>query len=197
MELTKIFITALSAVFLLSCNDIDNETIINEKTVELSQNTEKETFREAGQIPSEINFFSKILSVGDNEFELVSLLRDFKREYGSTDFYNNMFELASSELFKNENFKNLRADELSFVLNEMRNLESNMLNIKNIPVILESSLKAGIITKAEFNSITDELVSKNKNEIEKIKWSNDDIRNEKLSELEKVVTTLYHPLYRY
>src|SRR5690606_14921247 len=111
--------------------------------------------------------------------------------YGSTDFYNNLFELASFELFKNENFKNLGKDELKFLLDEMRSVESNILNISNISVILLACKEAGVIDKKEFYDIANEFIIKNKKEIESINWKNDDIRNEKLIELDKISILYY------
>lgn len=194
MKTKNLYILAFVVIFLFSCSN-ENEITTQEKNIDLS--LELVSKREPGQIPSDVNVFSKLLSVKDNEFQQIALLQEFKKEYGSTDFYNNLFELASFELFKNENFKNLGKDELKFLLDEMRSVESNMLNISNISVILIACKEAGVIDKKEFNAITDELISKNKNQIKITKWKNSDVHDEIQTKLNNESSKLYYPLYRY
>ncbi len=194
MKSNNLFILVFVFIILFSCSN-ENEITTQEKNIKLS--LESVNKREPGQIPSDVNVFSKLLSVKDNEFQQIALLQEFKKEYGSTDFYNNLFELASFELFKNENFKNLGKDELKFLLDEMRSVESNMLNISNISVILIACKEAGVIDKKEFNAIADELISKNKNQIKITKWKNSDVHDEIQTKLNNESSKLYYPLYRY
>lgn len=194
MKSNNLFILVFVFIILFSCSN-ENEITTQEKNIKPS--LESVNKREPGQIPSDVNVFSKLLSVKDNEFQQIALLQEFKKEYGSTDFYNNLFELASFELFKNENFKNLGKDELKFLLDEMRSVESNMLNISNISVILIACKEAGVIDKKEFNAITDELISKNKNQIKITKWKNSDVHDEIQTKLNNESSKLYYPLYRY
>lgn len=194
MKSNNLFILVFVFIILFSCSN-ENEITTQEKNIKLS--LESVNKREPGQIPSDVNVFSRLLSVKDNEFQQIALLQEFKKEYGSTDFYNNLFELASFELFKNENFKNLGKDELKFLLDEMRSVESNMLNISNISVILIACKEAGVIDKKEFNAIADELISKNKNQIKITKWKNSDVHDEIQTKLNNESSKLYYPLYRY
>lgn len=189
MKIRGLFIVVFLVVILFSCSNNENEMVTQEKAVNLSE--DKSVFREPGQIPTEINFYSKLLSARDNEFKLIALLQDFKTEYGSTDFYNNLFELTSFELFENENFKNLGADELKFLLDEMKSVKSNMLNIGNIPIILIACKDAEVINRKEITYIADEFYSKNKKQIEMTKWSDLELRDKKQAELSEMVTVIF------
>ena len=189
MKIRGLFIVVFLVVILFSCSNNENEMVTQEKAVNLSE--DKSVFREPGQIPKEVNFYSKLLSARDNEFKLIALLQDFKAEYGSTDFYNNLFELTSFEIFENENFKNIGADELKFLLDEMRSVKSNMLNIGNIPIILIACKDAEVINRKEITYISDEFYSKNKKQIEMTKWSDLELRDKKQAELSEMVTVIF------
>ena len=181
---------------LFSCSN--NETINkNEQTtVDLSEESHEIEFREPGQIPSEIDFFSKLLNSSKNESDLMELLKENKRLYGNTDFYNNIFELIASQLFNHEGFKNLDNEELSFLLEEFVNVPSNIVNIKNIPSLMTACSDAKLFDKSKFLSVFDGLIKKNKLEIEKIKWENTEVKNKKLKEIDDVQKSMYY-LFRF
>jgi hypothetical protein len=177
---------------LFSCSN--NETINkNEQTtVDLSKKSNEIEFRELGQIPSEIDFFSKLLNSSKNVSDLMELLKENKRVYGNTDFYNNIFELTASQLFNHEGFKNLNHEELSFLLDEFVNVPSNIVNVKNIPILMISCIDAKVLDKTKFLSVFDGLIKKNKLEIEKIKWNDSETKNIKIKEINAVQNSTYY-----
>lgn len=189
MKINNLFIV----IFLIVMNSCSN----NESATEREETNTSISARELGQIPVEIDLQSKISSVVGNDFAHINLLKEFKSKYGSADFYNNLFELTLYELFKSETFTDLGVNELRFLLQEVRNVESNMINIKNIPILLNSALDSGLITKNEFEDIARELVSKNEKEILSIQWNNVDIKKKNLADIENIKTILYYKRSRY
>jgi hypothetical protein len=129
----------------------------------------------------------------------IELLRNYKLNHEGSDYYNNLFEISSNRLFISKNFKNLEVSDLTFLLDEMRSLESNMVNIINIPKLLNTLLddhKA--ISEEQFFSIAKELINKNRVELSALDWDNlDDDKNEKFQELDKVHLNLFYPRIRY
>lgn len=185
MKIKSLLFTVLVTFFVFSCVD---ETEIND-----SKN-KKIANRELGQIPSETDFFKNYLNLVNSEAsetEYISFLKEIKKNYNETDYYNNMFEIASSELFQHKNFNKLNNEDLNFILDEMRTVGTNILNIKNIPLIIESLYKNNVINKAEAYTIASELILKNKQKIEK--FENKDIQffNEKMKEIDEVSLLYY------
>lgn len=178
MKFSKLILASfIGVLFLTSCDENDNKVDTEEKI-----NNEGES-REKGHIPSELNFLGNVDSAKGSASKFMTLLRDYKATYGTTDFYNNLFELTSYQLFKDKDFKNMETEDLGFLLDEMRSVKSNMLNIKNISVILIASQNAGVIDKQEFKIISDELLSKNKNKLEVAKWNDSNLLTRKKEEL--------------
>lgn len=178
---------------MISCTNNESSTV--DKTAKLSE--EKNTTREPGQIPVEINYQSDINKVQGNNDASISLLKEYKSNYGSSDFYNNLFELSSYDLFQSESFSNLGKEDLKFLLQEMQEVESNMMNIKNIPILFNAAFEKGVLTNEEFEDAAFKIISKNENEIASINWKNTTIKKQKLAEIETIKTNLYYRRSRY
>jgi hypothetical protein len=199
MKLNKLFFIAVTVIALSSCsnNAGDNDITTESKSLDISKGKANIEGREPGQIPSNINFIGKINEVTGNPAAYMSLLRDYKSQYGNTDFYNNLFEVTSYDLFKDEKFSQLSADDYKFLIGEMRTVQSNMANMENLPTLMHAALKAGAITNEEFDAISNELLVKNQKEIKSIPDKNKILRSEKLKEAEDIESALNYRRARY
>ena len=193
MKINILFSVSLYLILMISCTNNESSTV--DKTAKLSE--EKINTRELGQIPVDINYQSDINKVQGNNNASISLLKEYKSSYGSFDFYNNLFELTSYDLFQSESFSKLGKEDLKFLLQEMQEVESNMMNIKNIPILFNAAFEKGVLTNEEFEDAAFKIISKNENEIASINWKNTAIQREKLAEIEKIKTNLYYKRSRY
>lgn len=189
MKNINLVIVTLSLILFASCSDSDNE-LNTENSVKVNDIVS----RQPGQIPGNIDFIGKINAANG---DYISVIKDFKTKYGTTDFYNNLFEITGSYLFTSENFSQLDAAGYEFILDEMRMLESNISTIQYLPVLLNNAVEAKAITEEEYNEIAFELYTKNKKQLDNIKWQNAELRSEKISEMDKVSNELFYPRSRY
>lgn len=187
-KVANLFLVLFSCALLLSaCDQNDGEN----KVIEEEINTNDQSL-EKGQIPPEVKFLEKIHSAEGDAFKFISLLKDYKASYETTNFYNNLFEVTSNVMFTSENFENLGASELQFLLDEMRSVESNVANIKNIALLMTACKTKGIITKKELMDFADEFSSKNKLKLEEMNWTDVSDRDNKLAELNKEIGNLVY-----
>jgi len=180
-------------ILIVSCTN--NESSTNNQSAKLTE--EKINSREPGQIPVSINYQLEVNKVQGNNDAYINLLKEYKSNYGSSDFYNNLFELTSFDLFQSESFSKLGKEDLKFLLQEMQTVESNMVNIKNIPILFNAAFEKGILTNEEFEEAADKIISKNEREIASINWKNTTIQKEMLAEIETIKTNLYYRRSRY
>jgi len=193
MKTKILFTVSLFMILIVSCTN--NESSTNNQSTKLSE--ENINSREPGQIPASINYLSEINKVQGENDAYIRLLKEYKSNYGSSDFYNNLFELCSYDLFQSESFSKLGKEDLKFLLQEMQEVESNMMNIKNIPILFNTAFEKGVLTNEEFEDAAFKIISKNESEIASINWKNITIQKEKLAEIEKIKTNLYYKRSRY
>ncbi len=193
----NIILLLLLSITMISCNSNESEIIEKNSRVQISNDKSQNEVRQSGQIPLSLNFHSQLNDVKGNNFAHVNLLKQIKKDHGSQDYYNNLFELSSFELFKSTTIYELGVDEIKFLLNEMISLESNMVNIENIPVILNLSLSKNIVSKDEFLNTSKNIIEKNKKEINQMKWRNLEIKAEKLEQISQIENQLYYARSKY
>lgn len=194
----NIVILLLLSITVMSCNSNESELIEKDVRVQISEEAELQNeTREKGQIPISLNYHTKLNNIKGNDFAHVNLLKQFKKNHGSQDYYNNLFELTSFELLQSPTIKELGKDEIKFLLEEMESVESNMLNIKSIPIVLNLSLSKNIISKDEYLNISKKMIEKNKKEINQIKWKNLAIKNEKIEQITQLENQLYYLRNKY
>lgn len=193
MKKITIICSVLLFTVLTSCNKETEEDFTN---AESSLNILDEK-RESGQIPKSVNFQQRLYAVSGNIVAHVDLLKEYKSSYQGTDYYNNLFELTSFHLFASKDFKDLDVNDLTFLLDEMRSLESNMVNIENLPKLLNPLLKKKAISLDQFYTIAKELIKKNRAELLALNWSNPDLKKEQIEELERVESNLLYARSKY
>ena len=182
MKLCKLLVATFTGVALLtSCDEasVDNNLEAKEEMKLEVENREK------GQIPPKLNFLSDLESAKGSADKFMELFRHYKTVHGNTDYYNNLFELTSYRFFKDSDFKNTNAEDLRFLLDEMRSVPSNTLNLENISVLLIASQHAGVIDAQEFKSISNELLTKTKEKLENAQWNDADLLARKKEEFKK------------
>ncbi|MGB3590895.1 MAG: hypothetical protein WBA16_04350 [Nonlabens sp.] len=182
----------LAVLVLSSCSNEEN-LVVEDAAVLKTLNLE----RAPGVVPSSIKLNNALKNVSSNPLSYILLLQDYQRKHGDTDYYNNLFELSVQDLLVTDKIKELDDESLLFILDQFRMVESNLLNLDKIEIVLRSAYKRDLVTRSKFLQIAEELVSKNKQEIQSIDWNNLQIRDEKIKELNALSFQLNYPRLLY
>ncbi len=190
MKLYNFLAIAVTVTAMTACSNNATDGKSADGGIDFSAKTMAAHDREPGQIPQNINFIESINEAAGNPAAYMAVLRNYKIRYGQTDFYNNLFEVTAYELFKEEKFQDLPVSDIKFLVQEMRQLQSNMVNMENIPSLMRAAYRSGVVTPEEFNTISDELLAKNLKEINSIPEQNPILQKEKLQEIENIRSEL-------
>lgn len=136
-----------------------------------------------------------VINKADGDY--ITVLKEFKSEYGTTYFYNNLFEITASFLFTSDNFTQLDADSYRFILDEMRSFESNMANIQYIPALLDKAKDANVIDDSEYKNIAFEFYEKNEQQLKSMTWTNAEVKAAKTLDFEDFKIALFYPRSSY
>jgi hypothetical protein len=168
----------LSFLLLTSCSEEKREVkdplaIKNKSSADLPK----------GGIPYEITYFTDLQKKGQTIDEKISIIRDYSIMYDKTDYYNNLFQISVSFLSLDESHKNLSDSDLNFLLDQFAFVESNIVNIKDIPLILKEAYSREMMTNDELMDYSEKIFEKNTEKINGLTWKDDELRKEKLAAL--------------
>lgn len=189
----NIILTVLLICF-ISCQS-EESALINNKTLKETQSQLEK--REAGQIPNELKFKENNILVVQGKLNFVDLLKRYKSQYATEDYYNNLFEITLNEVLHQKKVNELNNEVITFIIKEMDLLESNMLNMIHIPIIFNEGLKRGIITFDEYQDLSKNVIEKNEKELHKIQWSNQQIKDLTFKDFENMKFQLLHKRNKY
>lgn len=120
-----------------------------------------------------------------NKDAFLDLIKEFKENYGTQDYYNNLFELTLVELFRNDLHLQMDFKDIQFVILEMDSTESNLLNILNIPKIV-SVTKSNYPSKSDYvKSVAKSIIEKNVRFTEEFPWKDLSVKDQMMKELQK------------
>lgn len=191
----KIIILSVLFVCFFSCQSEENTLTSKNKALELANS--KYVKREAGQIPNDLKFKENNILVVQGKLNFVDLLKRYKSQYATEDYYNNLFEITLNEVLHQKNVNELNNEVITFIIKEMDLLESNMLNMIHIPIIFNEGLKRGIITFDEYQDLSKNVIEKNEKELHKIQWSNQQIKDLTFKDFENMKFQLLHKRNKY
>lgn len=170
-------------LMLISCNQ-ESEVIKLERNAEIPKKNLVDS-RKPGMIPSTLNFMKSIESRVQNKDAFLDLIKEYDEKHGSQDYYNNLFELTLVEFFRNVLHLQMDFEDIQYVLVEMDSMESNLLNILNIPKIV-SLTKSNYPSKYDYvKSIAKSIIQKNVSFTEEFPWNDLSVKDQRMKELQK------------
>ncbi|ARN76613.1 hypothetical protein BST97_00550 [Nonlabens spongiae] len=137
-----------------------------------------------------IQFINQVQTNISNPDALISILKELKSNYQSSDFYNNHFEMGVAEIFRSNVYLDFDQEQLSFLLSEFDEVDSALLNLKNIQTIVKILKVKYPENYDDSKSLALRIVKKNKLMIESMEWDNSDIKAQKIKEVNQIELNL-------
>ncbi len=136
-----------------------------------------------GGIPYEISFYTDLQKNGQSIDEKISVLRDYSIMYGDELYYNNLLESSIIYLNLEESHADLSDHDLRFLLKQFAIVDSNIANLRYIPILLNEAYSHDLMTNDEVMKYSAKIFDKNTEEINSIAWSDKELHERKLAEL--------------